>query len=89
MFEGRDGASISIHQFGDIDYKAVFAEIEPIFWKYEGRPHWGEIHTLDASRLAGLYPKHWQDFQELRRELDPTNKMVNPHLASIFGIANS
>ena len=52
MFEGQDGCSISIHQFGDMDYKAVFAEIEPIFWKYGGRPHWGKIHTLDAKRLA-------------------------------------
>lgn len=84
MFEGRDGAAISVHQFGDIDYKAVFAEIEPIFWKYEGRPHWGKIHTLDASRLKALYPRHWQDFHEVRASLDPSGKMLNDHLKRIF-----
>ena len=84
MFEGRDGASISIHQYGDVDYKAVFAEIEPIFWKYEGRPHWGKIHTLDAKRLSTLYSRHWQDFHEVRRSLDPTGKMLNKHLKDIF-----
>ncbi len=85
MFEGQDGCSISVHQFGDIDYKAYFAQIEPIFWKYQGRPHWGKIHTLDAPRLAALYPKHWQDFQEVRRTLDPQGRLLNPHLKQIFG----
>lgn len=86
MFEGRDGCSISVHQFGDLDYKAYFAEIEPIFWKYEGRPHWGKIHTLDAKRLAPLYPRHWQDFQEVRKTLDPKGRMLNAHLKQLFGV---
>lgn len=85
MFEGRAGCSISIHQYGDVDYKTVFAEIEPIFWKYQGRPHWGKLHTLDARRLAALYPRHWQDFQEVRRTLDPDGRMMNAHLKHIFG----
>ena len=85
MFEGRPSATISVHQFADLDYKAYFAEIETIFWKHEGRPHWGKLHTLDAKRLAGLYPKHWKDFQEVRRFLDPQGKMLNSHLKTIFG----
>lgn len=85
MFEGRDGCSISVHQYGDTDHRAYFAEIEPIFWKYEGRPHWGKIHTLDAARLAALYPRHWKDFHEVRRSLDPQGRMLNPHLKHIFG----
>jgi FAD-linked oxidoreductase len=85
MFEGRDGCSISIHQYGDLDYHAPFAELEPIFWKYQGRPHWGKIHTLDAPRLAELYPRHWQDFQEVRKSLDPAGKMANTYVKTIFG----
>jgi FAD/FMN-containing dehydrogenase len=85
MFEGRDGCSISVHQFGDVDFKPYFAEIEPIFWKYEGRPHWGKIHTLDAKRLAALYPRHWKDFQEVRRALDPQGRLLNAHLKTLFG----
>ena len=85
MFEGRDGCSISIHQYGDLDYKKAFAEIEPIFWKYDGRPHWGKIHTLDAERLSQLYPRHWQDFQEVRKSLDPEGRMMNAHLKHVFG----
>lgn len=86
MFEGRDGCTISIHQFGDVDFKPYFAEIEPIFWKHEGRPHWGKIHTLDAPRLAALYPRHWKDFQEVRKVLDPQGRMLNAHLHSVFGV---
>jgi FAD-linked oxidoreductase len=85
MFEGQDGCSISVHQYGDIDYRPIFAEIEPIFWKYQGRPHWGKIHTLDAKRLAQVYPRHWQDFQEVRKSLDPKGKFLNAHLKNILG----
>ncbi|MCP4005520.1 MAG: FAD-binding protein [bacterium] len=84
QFYQRDGVSISIHQFADEDYRPYFNEIEPIFWKYEGRPHWGKLHTLDAGRLEKLYPR-WRDFQEVRRELDPERKLVNRHLRDVFG----
>ncbi|MBV8471249.1 MAG: FAD-binding protein [Burkholderiaceae bacterium] len=81
----RGGCAISVHQFGDVDYRPYFEQIEPIFWKYQGRPHWGKIHTLDAKRLAALYPRHWKDFHEVRRALDPRGRMMNKHLHQIFG----
>jgi FAD-linked oxidoreductase len=86
MFEGGDGCSISVHQFGDVDFKAYFAEIEPIFWRYGGRPHWGKMHTLGARQLAALYPRHWKDFQEVRSTLDPQGRMLNAHLQTLFGV---
>jgi len=85
MFEGQDGCSISIHQYGDLDYKKIFSEIEPIFWKYSGRPHWGKIHTMKAPQLANLYSRHWQDFHEVRKSLDSQGKFMNAHLKDIFG----
>jgi FAD/FMN-containing dehydrogenase len=84
MFHERAGFSISIHQFQDEDWRPYFAAIEPIFWKFEGRPHWGKLHSLDAARLAPLYP-HWSDFQRVRRSLDPRGRLVNAHLARILG----
>ena len=85
MFEGRDGASISIHQFHDLDYREYFGLIEPIFWKYEGRPHWGKLHTLEADALAARYP-HWRDFLAVREALDPAGQMLNAHLRTVFGV---
>lgn len=84
MFHERAGFSISIHQFQDEDWRPYFAAIEPIFWKFEGRPHWGKLHSLDAARLAPLYPR-WADFQRVRRSLDPRGRLANAHLAQILG----
>jgi FAD-linked oxidoreductase len=85
QFQGRDSASISIHQHYTMDHHNYFAAIEPIFWKHGGRPHWGKLHNLNARQLASLYP-HWQEFQDIRAELDPSGKMLNAHLRKIFGI---
>ena len=84
MFHERDGASISIHQSAALDHRPYFDAIEPIFWKYEGRPHWGKLHTLDAPRLAALYPR-FRDFLEVRRELDPEGRLLNAHLRTVLG----
>ena len=85
MFSGRDSCSISVHHFADYDYKPYFAEIEPIFWKYAGRPHWGKLHTLTAVQLKQLYP-NWQDFLSVRAALDPSKRFLNSHLSSVFGV---
>jgi FAD-linked oxidoreductase len=83
-FYQRAGCSISIHQFADEDYEPYFAQIEPIFWKYEGRPHWGKLHTLDAPRLGALHPR-LRDFNEVREGLDPAGRLLNPHLREVLG----
>jgi len=84
MFHERDGCSISVHQSAELDHRPVFEALEPIFWKYDGRPHWGKLHTLDAARLAPLYPR-WRDFREVRRALDPERRLLNAHLRTLLG----
>ncbi len=76
-------AAISIHRAASEDYRPYFNTIEPIFWKYGGRPHWGKVHSLTHRELTRLYPR-FQDFVELRRELDPQGRMLNPHLRTLF-----
>lgn len=85
QFHGRDSASISIHQYHEMDYHGYFSVIEPIFWKYEGRPHWGKLHSLNAGVLKTLYPR-WQDFLAVRQSLDPQGRFLNGHLRSLFGV---
>ncbi len=82
-FYQQDCASISVHQYHKQDCHEIFKIVEPIFWKYGGRPHWGKMHTLSATELKKLYPR-WEDFMKIRQELDPTNKWINPHLESLF-----
>ncbi|GGY38926.1 oxidoreductase [Bacterioplanes sanyensis] len=83
-FYRRDGFAISCHNFHDKDYKAYFAAIEPIFWKYDGRPHWGKIHTLGPQEFAARYER-FNDFLELRRDMDPQGRFINDHLSRVLG----
>lgn len=81
---GEERAAISVHQAGR-DYRSYFALVEPIFRKYGGRPHWGKIHSLGAADLHRLYPDFGR-FLDLRARLDPRGRLVNDHLAHLFGI---
>lgn len=85
QFYKRDGFSISLHNFHDKDYKKYFAAIEPIFWKYEGRPHWGKVHNLSALNFAARYER-FNDFLKLRKELDPQGRLLNDHLSRVLGV---
>ncbi len=76
-------ATISIHRNASLDYRPYFDRIEPIFWKYGGRPHWGKIHSLGFSELEQLYPRY-RDFVEVRESLDPDGRMLNDHLRKLF-----
>lgn len=82
-FYQQDSASISIHQYHKQDCQHIFKLVEPIFQKYQGRPHWGKMHTMNAQQLQALYP-HWEAFMQLRHQLDPQQKWVNPHLQYLF-----
>ena len=82
-FQGRDTASISVHQHVSADHRPLFDLVEPIFRRYGGRPHWGKLHTLTARELAPLYP-HWDDFQRVRERLDPQGRMLNDHLRRVL-----
>ncbi len=79
----EDHAAISIHRVAGEDFRPYFDLIEPIFWKYGGRPHWGKVHSLGASQLAKLYPR-FQEFVALRNKLDPSGRLLNDHLQRLF-----
>lgn len=82
-FHGRQTCSIAVHRFFDEDFEPYFKTLEPIFRKYNGRPHWGKLNTLGKADLQALYP-HWNDFAAVRRELDPQGRFLNPYLKSLF-----
>ena len=75
----EDHAAISIHRMASEDHRPYFDVIEPIFWKYGARPHWGKIHSLGHTELTRLYPR-FEDFRDVRRALDPDGRLLNDHL---------
>ena len=81
---GRRSAYIAVHMFKGSEYSEYFAAVEAILRKYEGRPHWGKIHNLDASDISSLYPEY-QRFIEVRNQLDPEGVFTNDYLRRVLG----
>ncbi|GKU76329.1 FAD-binding oxidoreductase [Paenibacillus sp. L3-i20] len=80
---GRDCAYIAVHMYKGMPYKRYFEAMEHIFLRYEGRPHWGKMHTLKAVHLQDCYPK-WQSFAEMRKQMDPNDLFISPYLRELL-----
>lgn len=76
-------ASISMHQYAPMPWRGVFADIEAIFRRQGGRPHWAKRHTLSRADVDALYPMA-ERYRAIRRSVDPTGKFLNAHLAELF-----
>lgn len=83
-FFARDSCSIACHAMHGEPHDYLVGDLGPVFRKHGGRPHWGKLHDLDRTRLTALYPR-FEDFQRIRRQLDPQGRMLNAHLTKLFG----
>lgn len=84
-FQGGPRGSVAVHAYYRDDFSFLYTLIEPIFRRYDGRPHWGKLHTLNGGQLEAIYPR-WKDFLAVRQELDPEGRMLNPYLNGLFGL---
>ena len=82
---GRKTVTISAHESNRRDHVAFFLEVENLFRRYDGRPHWGKVHTHKQSELSGRLPG-FDRFCEVRRSLDPEGRFLNSFLNGIFGM---
>ncbi|KEK23796.1 D-arabinono-1,4-lactone oxidase [Bacillus gaemokensis] len=82
---GRDSAYIAVHMYKGMKYAAYFGAVEHIFQKYQGRPHWGKMHTMKYEQLQHLYPE-FHSFLQVRKLLDETGMFLNPYVAKMFSI---
>ncbi|MGL4254886.1 MAG: D-arabinono-1,4-lactone oxidase [Microbacterium sp.] len=81
---GRDSAYIAVHRYWREDPREYFEAVEQIMLSFDGRPHWGKMHTLDASILRERYPR-FDDFTALRDRWDPDRLFANPYLERVLG----
>jgi FAD/FMN-containing dehydrogenase len=51
---------------------------------YDGRPHWGKLHTRDYEYFASAYPR-FADFLTVREKADPDRLFANDYTRRIFG----
>ncbi len=80
----RDSAYIAVHMVKGTPYRAYFTAAEQILTAYEGRPHWGKVHTRDAEYFARVYPR-FGEFTALRDRLDPERRFQNDYLRRVLG----
>lgn len=81
----RDSACIAVHMYRGMPYDDYFAAVTDIFDRNDGRPHWGKLHEKGAHELRSLYPR-FDDFRQLRQDMDPRGLFLNPHVAALFDI---
>jgi L-gulonolactone oxidase len=80
----RDTCYIAVHQDRRLDWPRYFRRVEEILGEYGGRPHWGKRHELTHAELGARYPR-WDDFQAIRRKLDPGGRFANDYTARVLG----
>lgn len=80
---GRDSVYVGAYNADNNGWQELLSDFDELAVKYQGRPHWGKEFTVGANYLKAAYPK-WDDFQKLRKKLDPDGKFLNPMLERIF-----
>ncbi|MBF4634616.1 FAD-binding protein [Agreia pratensis] len=81
---GRDSGYIAVHRYYREDPTEYFEAVEQIMLGYEGRPHWGKMHTRQSDDLRAMYPR-FDDFLAVRDRLDPQRVFANPYLNRVLG----
>jgi L-gulonolactone oxidase len=82
--QGRDTLYLAFHVNAQTDHREYFETVEQVMRSYDGRPHWGKLHTRRAEDLAPAYPC-FSDFLELRDHVDPGRLFANRYLDRVLG----
>ncbi|WP_284990239.1 D-arabinono-1,4-lactone oxidase [Arthrobacter sp. efr-133-TYG-120] len=81
---GRDSVAIGFCRTKGRGNLHFFHTIDRVLSEFNARPHWGkQQYFLDSDILRARYPL-WDDFNEVRRKLDPTGTFLNAALRALF-----
>jgi L-gulonolactone oxidase len=80
----RESVYLAFHVNAQTDHHAYVTGVEEVMRAFDGRPHWGKLHTRSAPDLAPAYPR-WEEFRAIRDRLDPQRVFANDHLRRILG----
>jgi L-gulono-1,4-lactone dehydrogenase len=81
---GRETGYIAVHMYRGTPHEAYFTAAERIMTAHGGRPHWGKLHSRDASYMASVYPR-FEEFTQIRDRLDPDRVFGNDYLRRVLG----
>ncbi len=80
----RDSVYLAFHVNAQTDHTAYFSGVEQVLRSYDGRPHWGKLHTRTAADLAPAYPC-FEEFLAVRDRVDPDRLFTNAYLERVLG----
>lgn len=80
--------SVAVKAYTEDSFEFFFTDIEPVFRKAGGRPHWGKLHSLDHRALSDLYPE-FVTFAKVRNRLDPDGRFLTPYMKTLLGVKPS
>jgi L-gulonolactone oxidase len=63
------------------DCREVFADVEKIFWKYDGQVHLGKRTLAGPKDMRRMYGERYERLLAAWRQQDPTAKFVNDFVA--------
>ena len=79
----RPTVYLAFHVNAQTDHTGYFAGVERVLRGYDGRPHWGKLHTRTAADLAAAYPR-LGDFARVRGRVDPQRRFANAYLDRVL-----
>lgn len=79
----RDTGYLAFHAFDRTDHD-WFVAVEEVLREYNGRPHWGKMHTRSHDDLAPAYPR-WTDVMRVRDRVDPHRVFANDYTRTVLG----
>ena len=80
----RDTVYLAFHVNARTDHTDYFTGVERLLRGYDGRPHWGKLHSRTAEDLAPAYPR-FEDFARVRDRTDPDRLFGNRYLDRVLG----
>lgn len=80
---GRATGYLAAHVPPRVPYGDYFGIVEKLMTSYEGRPHWGKIHTRTAADLSACYPR-FADVLAVRDQVDPDRRFANDYLRQVL-----
>ncbi len=80
----RESAYVAVHRYWREDPHEYFDAVEPVLRAFDGRPHWGKMHTLCAERLSTSYER-MPEFLAIRSRLDPAGVFQNSYTRRVLG----
>ena len=79
----RETGYLAFHAFDRTDHE-WFVAVEEVLREYNGRPHWGKMHTRSHDDLAPAYPR-WDDAMRVRDRVDPNRVFANDYTRTVLG----